>query len=200
MEIGGLIFILFIVIACILVSSGESDERPIIDSSMEETGRPGYPSEGYKDFIRRLKINEDSSVASNGGIHFAEFLMKEFIDWSNKEILIFERKFPGELIITLLPELEHFAKFRGGSIRVLYVEKTDGYNKFVETLGNEVDIKIKRTNLTYFEDFGDSGIYAFDRKGTRVEYDTESHKSLYCFNDKKNASYIRDKFVQSGIL
>jgi hypothetical protein len=44
MEIGGLIFILFMVIACILVSSGGSDERPIIDSSMEETGRPGYPS------------------------------------------------------------------------------------------------------------------------------------------------------------
>ena len=201
MEIGGgLIFILFIVIACVLMSSKSETPKLDLDLSNEDPYKPGYPSEKYKERIRMRIVKEDTTVLSSGGIHFAEFLMKEFIDRSNKEILIFERNFPGEIIVTFLPELKHFVENRNGRIRVLYVDKTSEYDKFIELFKSTDDVKIEQINSDYFEDYGDPGIYVFDSKGIRLEYDTENHKSLYCFNDEENALYIRNKFTQSGIL
>ena len=195
-----ILFAIGIVIIGLGSSCGEEPDYGPYLTPCDDPGRPGYPGEHYKEFVRNLRLRDDPSVASNGGVHFAEFLMREFIDNSTQEILIFERDFPGNLLITLTPELKYFLEFRGGKIRVLYVNKTEGYDQFKQNFRKEDDIIIKHTTEAYFEDYGDAGIYVFDSKGTRVEYDTKDNKSLYCFNGKKNALYVRDKFIKTGIL
>lgn len=200
-----LIIILGIVgigMACLMCSgpTETGDPKNKYLSPCDDPMNPGYPGEHYRDFVRKLRINNDTTVASNGGVHFAEFLMREFIENSETEILIFERNFPGNLLKTLIPELKYFTEFQGGKIRILYVNKTENYDEFKESFGKEDDIVIQHTTEAYFEDFGDAGIYVFDSKGTRVEYDTENNKSLYCFNGKKNALYVRNKFANTGIL
>ena len=139
---------------------------------------------GYGTFIEDLRLFGSRRILSNGGEDYATILLKELIiEGERKEIFIYEKKFPSKLFM----DYKVYKALRNAlalktTVKILYNEETEYMQDFKQIMNDYPNILYKQTELPPDGHESATGIQLFGVRTYRYEFNGETHKSYFSFN------------------